>query len=1315
MQQGRIWAWWGKQLGYKLGEGEVQSREEKLRKCLVGSFGKGPLSTSESFTLRKWATITWSLKQRLKVSVFKGFFLLFDFKDCMEAERVFARGSRRLKERILQLARWKPEIGWCGEERKFVTVDEDMTDLNQLRWARILVKLDGRAFPASLQVVIGSPSFSIQLWCEIPPKFSKVILRSCNSGSQDLEIWGDKAGGSCTGKGVRKEMHPLQIDGVDVLTLSGRRVYFGESAAFCISKATAGGKGNGGCGRVTSEGGRDGLEENVVRSFWRGGLLSGGVGSSEDFVSEKRSSEMFWTGFIDKALQAEEVEASFCPFRMIMPDGSSMVCSFGVFRSFLGMSTKGYEEEILALLKKLKMRKDQKTQLVGTKRSKLGLQGVYGPTNRRFREAFLEELGAIKSLWARSLDLPLQGGSFAWRGGLNNQSQLRLDRFLVSEDWECYFSGIAQCLLHRLVYDHFPIVLNGGGLRKGPSPFKFENIFVKGEALKAKLKASNKEVFAGATTRKDLSLNQMMFWDAIEGTRGEWRPSYNELSVEALEGEDAMMLEVSFFEEEKGGDEDLKDFRPINLVSSLYKLLANRLKKVVIKVVSNSQSAFVKGRQILNASLIANEAIDSVQEGNDGAWGLRYGDPFSPYLFVIVIEALNYLLKRAKEGGFLPGWKIRGRGREGVEVSHLLFVDDTLVLCLPVQMELAFYSGRGRLFGGKSLVVSMGKKRKGGAPMKLQGRRMCRDVDYQVVWTKSKDSKFTVKSLYKALEPEKQSDFLATVIWNSWVLPRVGFFAWEATWNKFLTLDRIQRDGGPWLIDATCVFQRKSHLIAFFCIARILRHLLFALFEMSWVLPFSIRETLLGWHGSFVFKGLKFLSFVTFRRGLRSGTATCHTIKLLTGKGHQGWMKEEGMYFIFPGGGTMFPDGAEQYIEKLSQYIPLTGGVLRTALDMGCGVASFGGYLLNQGILTFSFAPRDSHKSQIQFALERGIPALVAMLGTRRLPFPAFSFDLVHCSRCLIPFTAYNATYFLEVDRLLRPGGYLVISGPPVLWPKLDKEWADLQAVARALCYELKAVDGNTAIWKKPAGDSCLPTKMIWPKNLEYFKLKKCVTRISSVKDDQVVGMIPNWPDRLTKAPSRATLLKNGIDVFEADTRRWARRVAYYKNSLNLKLGTAAIRNVMDMNAFFGGFAAALTSDPVWVMNVVPPRKPSTLGVIYDRGLIGVYHDWCEPFSTYPRTYDLIHVTSIESLIKILGSGKNRCNLVDLMVEMDRILRPEGTVVIRDSPEVIDKIGRIAQAVRWTATIHEKEPESHGREKILVATKNFWKLPSASH
>ena len=52
----------------------------------------------------------------------------------------------------------------------------------------------------------------------------------------------------------------------------------------------------------------------------------------------------------------------------------------------------------------------------------------------------------------------------------------------------------------------------------------------------------------------------------------------------------------------------LRDFRPINLVSSMYKILAkvltNRLKKVMNSVIGENQSAFVKNRQIMDSYVV---------------------------------------------------------------------------------------------------------------------------------------------------------------------------------------------------------------------------------------------------------------------------------------------------------------------------------------------------------------------------------------------------------------------------------------------------------------------------------------------------------------------------------------------------------------------------------------------------------------------------------------------------------------------------------------------------------------------------------------
>ena len=191
------------------------------------------------------------------------------------------------------------------------------------------------------------------------------------------------------------------------------------------------------------------------------------------------------------------------------------------------------------------------------------------------------------------------------------------------------------------------------------------------------------------------------------------------------------------------------------LVGGLYKILtkvlANRIKRVLDKVISKSQNAFVKGRQILDAVLIANELVDSTMRKEQGlvckldiekaydsisweflyqvmnrmgfgtrwlSWikwcistasfsvlfngsptgffpsskGLRQGDPLSPYLFVIGMEAISCLINRAVEGNYFAGSRIAvGRGEDMV-ISHLLYADDTLIFCQANKEQLKYLS-----------------------------------------------------------------------------------------------------------------------------------------------------------------------------------------------------------------------------------------------------------------------------------------------------------------------------------------------------------------------------------------------------------------------------------------------------------------------------------------------------------------------------------------------------------------------------------------------------------------------------------------------
>ncbi|XP_049388500.1 secreted RxLR effector protein 78-like [Solanum stenotomum] len=173
------------------------------------------------------------------------------------------------------------------------------------------------------------------------------------------------------------------------------------------------------------------------------------------------------------------------------------------------------------------------------------------------------------------------------------------------------------------------------------------------------------------------------------------------------------------------------------------KLLAERLKRVVSKLVNKNQMAFIKGRQIMDAALIASECIDSRMKGGvagilckldiqkaydhvnwafllnvlrqmgfGSKWlkwievciktvkfsilvngepvgffaserGLRQGDPLSPFLFILAMEGFDSMMRITTQNRWIKGFQIGDRIGNGKEISHLLYADDTIILCEP--------------------------------------------------------------------------------------------------------------------------------------------------------------------------------------------------------------------------------------------------------------------------------------------------------------------------------------------------------------------------------------------------------------------------------------------------------------------------------------------------------------------------------------------------------------------------------------------------------------------------------------------------------
>lgn len=57
------------------------------------------------------------------------------------------------------------------------------------------------------------------------------------------------------------------------------------------------------------------------------------------------------------------------------------------------------------------------------------------------------------------IDLPLLGGKFTWSNNQERVAMSRIDRFLLSKEWDEHFVGAISTALPKLISDHSPIKL----------------------------------------------------------------------------------------------------------------------------------------------------------------------------------------------------------------------------------------------------------------------------------------------------------------------------------------------------------------------------------------------------------------------------------------------------------------------------------------------------------------------------------------------------------------------------------------------------------------------------------------------------------------------------------------------------------------------------------------------------------------------------------------------------------------------------------------------------------------------------------------
>ncbi|RVW30916.1 hypothetical protein CK203_097317 [Vitis vinifera] len=471
---------------------------KKLEHCVVASWKDNSGGEDNLEKLGQLWAKSWELKGSLGLAKLEKERALLDFEDLEEARRVVSSGNRAMEGIQVGLEYWSPRSGcWAEEEERkeiwvrivglpvslwspeilkrvgdtcggFITVDEQTKTMGELQWARILVRVRGETRPSILEVEAEEEVYVVSLWWECRPVLRR--NRRQEAGRHSSEVRGEEVSRAeqrvtkecptASPKEPRRVGGPGLMSGAMGLKMKGVAASeIGPEVVRHIGMSPIRWKAKGGPTSSAAQDQNNLQETNLLLTC----LASSNPHEPEPFVARETKDMRKLHGVVrisetDKALEEESMRYGMESLYEACNERSNGCKEW---------------EQIKVAVTKAGGWMGSETHMMPKQREETKIQAM--------SDSIARSIGSERFLDWKAVNAEGLQEEFLYAGIEGERSSQRRMNSAMRK-----FAEIVGDLglVAPSISDHFPITLVGGGIRRGPTPFRFENMWLKVEGFK---------------------------------------------------------------------------------------------------------------------------------------------------------------------------------------------------------------------------------------------------------------------------------------------------------------------------------------------------------------------------------------------------------------------------------------------------------------------------------------------------------------------------------------------------------------------------------------------------------------------------------------------------------------------------------------------------------------------------------------------------------------------------------------------------------------------------------------------------------------